>query len=155
MSPAFEQFGDGEAYSAYVGLLYELPLDDTRKDAQRASARLDVDIANQQLLAARDSVKAEVLTVVERIASARTRLELAQRTLEVARRQAEAERDRYELGAAIFVLVREADDAVREARLRTTRARVDLIQAQLELDHLTGKLIERHGEVLRAETSTK
>lgn len=149
VSPAFSQYGDGEAYSAYVGLVYELPLDDTRKDAQRASAQLDVDIAGQQLLATRDSVKAEILTVAEGISSARMRLDLAERTLEVARRQAEAERERYNLGAGIFVQVREAEESVRQADLRTVRARVDLVQARLELDHLTGKLLEKYGDLAR------
>lgn len=146
VSPAFSQFGQGEAYSAYVGLVYELPLDDTRKEAQRASARLDVDIASQQLVATRDSIRSQVMTVMETISSAKVRLELAERTLDVARRQAEAERERYELGAAIFVEVREAEESVREADLRTVRARVDLVQARLQLEHLTGELMENFGD---------
>jgi outer membrane protein TolC len=93
--------------------------------------------------------------VIEEIASARTRLELAERTLDVARKQAEAERERYDLGAAIFVQVREAEEAVREADLRTTRARVDLVLAQLELDHLTGRLLERYGELLQVKPAPK
>lgn len=153
VSPAFEQFGQGEAYSAYVGLLYELPLDNTRKDAKRASAMLDVDIAGQQLLAARDAVKASVVTLIEDISSSRKRLDLAERTLAVANKQAEAERERYNLGAAIFVQVREAEEAVREAELRTTRARVDLVQAELKLQNLTGKLIERYKDALATKPS--
>jgi len=149
--PVFEQYAQGEAYSAHVGLLYELPLDSTRLEAQRASARLDVDIANQQLLASRDQVRVNVMTVIDRITSTRVRMELAERTFDIARRQAQAERERYELGAAIFVQVREAEEAVREAELRAVRARVDLAQAELELDHLTGKLIERYSAMLRPE----
>jgi len=144
VSPAFSQFGDGQAYSAYVGLVYELPLSDTRKEAQRASAALDVEIATQQLLATKDAVKADVLTAQEKVSSIATRLALARRTHDVAMRQAEAERARYDLGAAIFVQVREAEEAVREAELRATRAEVDLALARLELEHLTGTLLERY-----------
>jgi len=149
LAPVFEQYGDGEAYSVYVGLLYELPLSDTRKQAQRASAQLDVDIANEQLLAERDTVKAAVLRAHEDALAARRRLELAEETLRVAEQQAEAERERYHLGAAIFVQVREAEEAVREAELRTVRARVDLAQAEIEIDQLTGRLLERYRALVR------
>ncbi len=54
--------------------------------------------------------------------------------------------------AAIFVQVREAEEAAREADLRTTRARVDLVQAGLELDHLTGKTFDRYGEIFRLDS---
>jgi outer membrane protein len=145
VSPAFEQFGQGAAYSGYVGLVYELPLSDTRKEAQRASAKLDVDIARQRLIAAGDQVRADVAVAIEKCASGRKRLALAEQTLAVSRKLAEAERERYALGASIFIQVRDAEEAEREAALRTVRARIDLAEAQIELDHLTGALIARLG----------
>jgi outer membrane protein TolC len=147
VSPAFEQLGQGGAYAGYVGLVYELPLSDTRKDAQRASAKLDVEIAKKRLVTTGDQVRADVAIALERCASGRKRLALAEQTLAVATKLAEAERERYALGASIFIQVRDAEEAEREAQLRTVRARVDLVVAQIEVDHLTGALIARLGRL--------
>jgi outer membrane protein TolC len=143
VAPAFEQLGQGSAYAGYVGLVYELPLSDTRKEAQRAAARLDVEIARQRLTATGDRVRADVAVAVEQCASSRQRLALAEQTLAVARRLAEAERQRYALGSSIFIQVRDAEEAERAAELRTVRARIDLVAAQAALDHLTGALLAR------------
>ena len=145
VSPAFGQLGNGQAYAGYVGLVYELPLSDTRKDAQRASAELDVEIARQRFVTTGDQVRADVAIALEKCASSRKKLALAEQTLAVSRKLAEAERARYGLGASIFIQVRDAEEAEREAMLRTVRARIDLAEAQIELDHLTGALLARLG----------
>jgi outer membrane protein len=147
VSPAFEQLGQGPAYSAYVGLVWELPLGDTRKDAQRASARLGVEIARQQLDATGAQVRADVAVSLDAIDSARQKVALAEQTLEAARKQAEAERQRYALGASIYIVVRDAEEAQRQAELRVVRARVELVEAQVKLDHVTGTLLARLGDL--------
>jgi outer membrane protein TolC len=124
-----------------VGLQYELPLDDRSKEGERAAARLSVRIAREQLREAEHQVRADAARTIEESATARKRLALAEATHEVAKQQAEAERERFRLGAATFVSVRDAEEAVREAELRVTRARVDRVIAQLELQHLTGTLL--------------
>lgn len=148
VSPVMSQYGNGEAYMAYLGLVYELPLSDQRKKAQQASARSDVDIANEQLQVMKDNLKADVLSAEVAIKSAETRLRLAQKTLEVANRQAAAERERHALGDSIYLQVREAEDAVRQAALRISKARVDLLKYQLKRDYLTGHLLTRVGAKL-------
>jgi outer membrane protein TolC len=140
LGPVFEQYGQTEAYSAYLGLLYELPLDDRRRQARRAAAALDVEINREQLIAARNRVTADVRSAVETLLSARKRVAFARQTLEAAEKQARAERERHDFGAAIYVQVREAEEAVREAGLRVERARVDLVQADIALQGLTGEL---------------
>ncbi len=82
---------------------------------------------------------------IEKCASGRQRLALAEQTFAVAQKLAEAERQRYALGASIFIQVRDAEEAERGAELRTVRARIDLAEAEIELDHLTGALLARLG----------
>jgi outer membrane protein TolC len=141
VSPALAQFGDGTAYAGYVGLVYELPLDDTRKEAQHASARLDVETARQRLVATSDQVRADVAVALEKLRGARRRLALSGQTLEAARKLAAAERERHALGASIHLQVRDAEESERQAEHRLVRARVDLALALIELDHLTGALL--------------
>jgi outer membrane protein TolC len=147
VSPALTQFGEGAAYAGYVGLVYELPLSDTRKEAQRASAKLDVEAARQRLTATGDQVRADVAIALEKCQSARKRLALSGLTLEATRKLAEAERARYALGASIYLQVRDAEEAEREAEHRMVRARVDFALARIELDHLTGALLATGGSV--------
>ncbi len=143
LSPVFTDLGHGGAYSGYVGLLYELPLDNRQRRGERAQALLNVEIAARQLESAEDQVRADVAVAHDALLTADKRLAMAEETLALAEQQAEAERERYRLGAAIFTAVRDAEETVREAALRRTRARVDRVQAQIDIDHLTGNLLER------------
>ncbi len=149
VSPVFTQYGEGGAYSGYVGLLYELPLDDRKREGERAAARIGVAIAAEQLRATEHQVRADAAKALENLSSAQKRLTLAESTYDVAKQQAEAERERYRFGAAIFTSVRDAEEAVRESELRMTRARVDLVQTQIDLDHIRGALVSRLPKMTR------
>jgi outer membrane protein TolC len=142
ITPAFEQIGRAEAGGAFVGLTFEMPLTDRRRQAQRQEAVLAVQIAEQELLAVLQQVATEAASWVSRRESADRRLELALRTQELAEQQTAAEQRRFEIGTAIALQVQQAEDALRQARLRVVRARVDGVQADLGIDHLTGRLLE-------------
>ena len=122
-----------------------MPLNGSREAAEKAAARFALEIARHNLDAAVQQVDTEAATWVTRRDSADRRLELAGRTEEASRRQAEAERRRYEVGTAIPLQVQQAEDSLRQARLRVLRARVDRIQAEFGLGALTGELLRRIG----------
>lgn len=142
--PAFEQFGRAEAGGAFVGLTFEMPLTDARRRAQRTQATLAVEAAEATLLAAAQQVRTEVESLVSRRNAADERVALAARTVELAAEQVRATQRRYEIGTAIALEVSQAEDALRQARLRLERARVDRVQADLGIDHVAGRLLERH-----------
>lgn len=147
VSSALTQFGEGSAYGGYVGLIYELPLSDRRKEAEQASARLDVEAARERLTATSDQVRADVAVALDRCRGARKRLELSAVTWEAARKLAAAERSRHALGVSIHLQVRDAEESERQAEHRLVRARVDFALARIELDHLTGALLAAGGAV--------
>ena len=126
----------------------ELPLSSERHDAQLASARSSASAAEARLVSAEQQVEADARTELATLAQARTKLELAERTVDVAARSADAQRKRLQHGAATPVEVRQAEDALRRARLGIERQRVDAVKAQIRLRHLTGDLLERWGAVL-------
>ena len=142
VSPVVTDFGKGGAYSGYVGLTYELPLDNRRKRAERAQAKIDVEIATQNLKSTEYTVRSDVAAAYDDLNTAKQRLSMAEETLALAEAQADAERERYRLGAAIFTTVRDAEETVRGAELRTAQAEVDIVLAQITLDHLTGTLLK-------------
>jgi outer membrane protein len=139
--PAFEQLGTGRATSAHIGLVYELPLGDGRKDAERARDLLSVRMTQQRLLAVRQRIRSEIETLWEQERAARVRLQLADKTVSIAERQVTAETERFEIGVAISVQVHEAEDSLRQARLRAARARVDLVESEIQRDHSAGRLL--------------
>ncbi len=140
-SPVITDYSKKGAYGGYIGLNYELPLDNRKKESEIAQARINVDIAGKQLVHAKNQVRSEAAVAHNRLITAKRRLDSAKETLLLAQAQAEAEQERYRLGVSIFTAVRDAEEAVRQAELRLTKARVDMVQAQIEIDHLTGKLL--------------
>jgi len=131
--------------AGHVGLTFELPTDDTRKDAQRQSALWAVSTAQANLKTTRDKLATDAALGAANAAAAELRLVLAQRTLDLAQKTFEAARGRYELGLSIPMQVQEADDDVRRAKLRQARARVDLANQQTALQHLSGDLLRQYG----------
>jgi outer membrane protein TolC len=134
----------GQAISAHVGLVYETPFSSTRRNAEAARARIAVDTARAQLDEAKLAVASEIDIALAEHASGAERLTLAERTVEIARQQLTAEQARLATGATTPLTVVQAEEDLRGAELRVARARADLMQSALTIDHLTGDLLARH-----------
>ena len=147
--PAFEQMATAKATSLHVGITYELPLDDARKEIERSRDLMAVQVAQQRLIAARQRVQIDVETLLEQERAARVRLELAEKTAEIAAKQVAAETERFQLGVSIPVQVQQAEDELRQAQLRAVRARVDVVKAEIQREHATGNLLVRLTNMLR------
>jgi outer membrane protein TolC len=148
LSPAFEQVGGLEAVSAHVGLTFEAPLNDQRRQSQVASARYASQISQKQLEATRQRLQNDVLTAFSIRNTALERMKVTRETVRVAEQQAEAERQRFLAGASIAITVQQAEDSLRQARLRLERARVDWTQAEIDLAHLSGRLLDHYQDAL-------
>ena len=70
-------------------------------------------------------------------------MELATRTVGLAERQLAAEQSRYATGGATSLQVLEAEENVRNARLRLARAELDLRNSAAAVEHETGGLLDR------------
>jgi outer membrane protein TolC len=148
-SDAFNQFGNMKAVSAFVGLTYEAPVQRRAERAAAAQARIAVDSAEQQLNEARQRLLSDLGKALEQTSAQRRRVELAEQTQSIAERQLVAEQARFRTGASTALEVLVAEDRLRNARLRVTRARADLVQSGLSLDHMTGQLLARFGNAAR------
>lgn len=126
--------------TAHVGLTFETPLTGSRGDAQRNSAVLAVKIAEHNVRATRDRIASQAILAVSEQRAAERRHQLAERTLEVAKKAHAAEKERFELGQGLPITVQQAEDEVRRAQLRVARARVDMAQAEVSVQHLSGRL---------------
>ncbi len=147
---AAEQFGKLEAVSAHVGLTFETPFTDTRRNAQVQSAQLSAHVAEKQLEENELQVRSSVASAITRRRSAREKLVLSRETERVAQAQADAERARFQAGGSIAILVQQAEDSLRQAQLRAQRAKVDLVLADLALAELRGQLLSRYSAAVQA-----
>jgi outer membrane protein TolC len=141
-----------EAVSAHVGLTFETPLTDTRRSAQVQSALLSAHIAEKQIESARQDLRNQVRTAQLRRSAAKRSLEVALITEKVASEQAEGQKGKFLAGTAVAADVKQAEDAHQQAQLSVERARVDLVEGELDLLHLRGKLLERYADVLKKMT---
>ncbi len=141
--PAFDQLAGLGAVSAHVGLTYEAPLDGTQQRRERERASLAVASARQQLTAIEQRLRADVEKAVTQEEYSRRRVALATTTLDNAQRQLAAETEKFRTGSSTALQVREAEEQVRSAELRAGRARTDLVESGLTIEHLTGRLLER------------
>ncbi len=150
LPPAAEQVAGLDAVSGHVGLVYRTPLDRRRWSAARAEANLETSIARSNLESARQRLRAEAATLLSQAASAEASLEAAHSTVSIAERQFEAERQRFAAGASTPIQVQEAEDSLRQARHRAERARITLVQAAVDLDHVTGALRDQYAAAIAA-----
>jgi outer membrane protein TolC len=128
-------------FSVHVGAVYQLPLDSTQRNAEKQSALIAVRIAEQDLKALRNSIANDAQQAVRVARAAEERLVLAARSVEIAEKAHEAARARFELGGGIALDVRTAEENLQQARLTLARTRLALIQTQIGMQHLTGRLV--------------
>jgi outer membrane protein TolC len=132
----------GSGVSGHVGVIYELPLAGGRRSAEFEKSQLAVEVARNNLAAARQRLTADITKAQQQLTTARRKLELSQSTTKIAEDQLAAEQARYRTGTSTPFQVVQAEDQVRSARLRVARARVDLVQAHVALLHNTGRLLK-------------
>lgn len=137
----FQQLGAFSNVSGNVGLTFELPLSGEQHEAQLGAARLAVTAARERLEAARQQALADTQVELSTLSQAVQNITLAETSAEVSERSAEAQRRRLKNGAATSLEVREAEDALRRARLSVERERINAVKAQVRLAHLTGNLL--------------
>lgn len=153
--PALEQYFTFGAVSAHVGLIYEAPLTGSRRVAQRAGAKLATDAAIERREAVRQRIESSATLQHAQLLAARRRVRLAARTVEVASAQLAAAKDKYKAGDGLVIEIQQAEDAMRQARLRVARARVDWVQARLVVDYLTGAMLARHSSALSGAAAAR
>lgn len=147
LGPMFDQLSGLGAVSAHVGLTYQAPLDGTQQRSERERALVAIQTAKQRLTAIEQRLVADVDKTLTKEESSRKRAKLADATLAIAKQQYEAETQRFRTGSATALQVREAENSVRSAQLRASRARADWIEASLTLEHLSGRLLQRWTKV--------
>jgi outer membrane protein TolC len=152
--PAFDQFGRMEAVSAQVGLAFETPVTNTRRQAQIEGALLSAHIAEKQIESLRQQTKTTIEGDIAARTAAKRRVEFALVTERVSHDQAEGVQGKFLSGTALGIEVQEANNAYRLAQLDVQQARIKLVEAELDLLNDRGKLLERYADLLKSYRPT-
>ncbi len=154
VSPAFDQFGNLRAVSASVGLAFETPVTNTRRQAQIESALLSMHIAEKQIESLRQQTKTNIALSISKRNAAKRQLEFALVNEKVSREQADGMQGKFIAGTALAIEVQKANSDYQLAQLKVQDARVVLVEAELDLLNLRGKLLERYADVLKSYQPT-
>ncbi len=147
-SADFSLSGGRPTYGVVGGVELELPLGSGRYSEDAARARAELAAAEARYQAEVDALSASVSSLGVNLDAAREQVELTTQTAATAGKLAEAERQRALLGTTTSQNVVTAEQTLREAELRRLRALVSQLSTRFELEHSTGKLLDRFAAVL-------
>ena len=144
---AFAELGRAQMYSLIGGVTMQWDIGGSARAGQAAArvhrARLDAEHKDLEA-----KMTAAVLSSVRRQQLARQRVQVSQIAVDVAADALHAEVVAFQAGRSTNVAVFQREDDVSDAKLRLARARIDAIEASIDLDYLTGSLLRRFGVTL-------
>jgi outer membrane protein len=135
--------GGRPAYGLLGGVEIELPLGSGRASGDAAAAQSQLEAAEARYQAELLALRAQASSLGVNLKALAEQVSLTTETASAASQLAEAERQRLRLGTTTSQNVVTAEQTSREAELRRLQALVNQASARFELEHTTGKLLER------------
>ncbi|MGF1452940.1 MAG: TolC family protein, partial [Opitutales bacterium] len=141
---AFAGFGP-RGYRWQVGLELSLPWGFRGERAALRQARAGLRQAEGRRALILQTLMFNLRSAWRSLAAARERFTTSEISLELNQEAFERERARFEAGLSTFRDVLEAQSDLDDARLRRLSALSDMVEAEVRLQRLDGRLLERHG----------
>ncbi len=142
MNPSQRVFPQEDRFRAHWDVGLELTWTPTKIATARAESR-KYDVQAQQrdsdIQNFRDGLRTEVMQARQMLLEATLNLETTQRGLTATEEGYRVQRKLYEYGRATSVEVKQAENQLLSARLAVVDARVNLITAQVRLEHVVGR----------------
>lgn len=141
---SFAQLAAYGGLSVEAGVVFSVPLGRRAERAVADAARQRVRkarVGEQELTAA---LTVDVTRAVHALRLAMKRVEVHGRSVDLARMNVVAESKRFEAGEATSTDVLRRQNELTEAELRGARAVIDALEAEADLDALTGDLLDRY-----------
>lgn len=141
----FQLPGDRPAFGGMIGLELELPLGSSQAAAEHEGARAELEAAEARYRAREQQLVAELASARVEVETSSRQVALSTETARLARELARAEAERLAIGTTTPLSLVVAQQNQRESELRTLRAVVDRVNAELGLAHRTGQLLVQTG----------
>jgi len=130
------------------GLTLRLPIRDRRAQADFADAIVSKRLNSLRARTTEQGIRLEVLNAVNQVENSRASVKLAQVRLDFSQKRVEAEQKRYDLGVTtIFFVIQSQNDLV-SAQADLVQQSVQYRRNLLNLQRVTGQLLEDKGVVI-------
>jgi outer membrane protein len=137
-------------YDWTIGAEFSIPIRNRRAKANLAIASLERRRAELQIASLEQNVRVEVRTAARGVTSGAERIAAARKNVELQERKLDAERKKFENGMSTSFEVLTFQTDLANAQLRLIQALIDYNQARVELERVTGSLLEARGMRLDA-----
>jgi outer membrane protein TolC len=143
------QLGDTENTNWSVGLTFALPVQNRAARGAAEAARATGDGARLDAYDLELSIRDGVARFAAQIRAAGQRIDFARASVGFAEQNLEAERARFDVGRSTNndVLLRQQE--LKQAQINVARAIVDLLEADVALEALTGDVLDTYGVALK------
>ena len=136
-------------YPTYgLGLTLRLPIRDRRAQADFADATVSKRLDTLRARTTEQTIRLDVLNAVNQVENSRASVKLAQIRLDFSQKRVEAEQKRYDLGVTTIFFVIQAQNDLVSAQADLVQQSVQYRRNLLNLQRVTGQLLEDHGVVI-------
>lgn len=136
-------------YPTYgFGLTLRLPIRDRRAQADFADAVVSKRLDTLRARMTEQNIRLDVLNAVNQVENSRASVKLAQVRLDFSQKRVEAEQKRYDLGVTTIFFVIQAQNDLVSAQADLVQQSVQYRRNLLNLQRVTGQLLEDRGVVI-------
>ncbi|MEP7363732.1 MAG: TolC family protein, partial [Acidobacteriota bacterium] len=136
-------------YPTYgLGVSLRLPIRDRRAQADFADATVSRRLDALRARTTEQNIRLDVLNAVNQVENSRASVKLAQVRLDFSQKRVEAEQKRYDLGVTTIFFVIQAQNDLVSAQADLVQQSVQYRRNLLNLERVTGQLLETRGVVI-------
>jgi len=151
LGEAISEIPEFRNYDWSVGAEFSIPIRNRAAKANAAVAALERQRAELQIQNLEQSVRVEVRTAARGVTSGEERIAAARKNVELQERKLDAERKKFENGMSTSFEVLTFQTDLANAQLRLIQAVIEYSKARVELERVTGTLLEARGMRLETE----
>lgn len=142
---SFSRMEDLETTQWSTGLIFRMPLSNTRARAEARAANSRSLQAELEVQRVEQQIFIDIRNAIERIATLQRRLITSQKSIDLAEESLNVENRMLEEGRSTSFQVLQALDSLSDAKTRKLGALVDLKKATAEVDVVSGRLFNQYG----------
>ncbi|OIP43021.1 MAG: hypothetical protein AUK47_03310 [Deltaproteobacteria bacterium CG2_30_63_29] len=147
MLDAYRQIALIEFGAVSFGAIFSMPLDNDYAEAAAESAEIEYTKVEAEVKLLENQTALRVASSYRTLDSTHSRLALLDKSVDLAKRNLETGQERYAAGHIASLELMRLQEELEGAEVQRLNTQIDLVLRDLELDSLSGRLLERFGVV--------
>lgn len=145
VATVFRRMDDLDTTQWGVGVVFNMPIGNRRGRAEVTAANRRVFQAELEMRRVEQQIDIDIRNSIERVATLQRRLDTARRSVALAQESLQVENRMLDEGRSTSFQVLQAQNSLSDARTRELAALVDLMKASIEVNVVSGKLLQQFG----------